>query len=62
MKFDERLTIRVSEDQKMILEELADQRQTTASSVARQILQSGLNQVINSGGDPAQISIIEEES
>lgn len=61
MNLDERLTIRVSEEQKSVLEELAEQRSTSASAVARQILQSGIDQVIAQGTDPAQISIIEED-
>lgn len=61
MSFDERLTMRISEAQKSVLEELASLRSTSASAVARQILRTGLDQVINQGEDPAQISIIEED-
>lgn len=62
MEYTERLTIRVTEEQKELLENLADQRSTAASAIARQILQAGLKEIQDGESDPAQISILDGES
>lgn len=59
--YTEQLGLRITSEQKVILKELADERNTSASAVARQILSAGLDQVIQDGEDPAQISILDKD-
>lgn len=59
-KYTEQLGLRITPEQKAVLEELAEERNTSASAIARQILSAGIDQVVNQGEDPAQISILDE--
>ncbi|MFB6357244.1 MAG: ribbon-helix-helix protein, CopG family [bacterium] len=62
MEKSELLQVRIEPDLKELLDDVAEQRGQSSSSLLRQILKAGLEDVAQNSTDPLQISITDDDS